>query len=172
MRCFIIPFPLCINGPAQPPVQMSISYLVYIIYLFIHCYFMTTLLTKGFHVTFINITTYHPSLSLKWKRILVLKSPHDAITLSHYRYKWDFFLNSREKFEPGQGFETQFSRSLAWRSTTWAILVLLTVQVQTSLLKAMLWKASCSVTLSSFEWDVMRSLNLNSNNLPTSFSSL
>ena len=27
-------------------------------------------------------------------------------------------LNSREKFEPGPGFEPRTSRSLAWRSTT------------------------------------------------------
>ena len=31
-------------------------------------------------------------------------------------------LNSREKFEPGPGFEPQTSRSLAWHSTTWTIL--------------------------------------------------
>ena len=30
----------------------------------------------------------------------------------------NYNLNSREKFEPGPGFETQTSRSLAWRSTT------------------------------------------------------
>ena len=31
-------------------------------------------------------------------------------------------LNSREKFEPGPEFEPRTSRSLSWRSTTWAIL--------------------------------------------------
>ena len=30
-------------------------------------------------------------------------------------------LNSRENFEPGPEFEPQTSRSLAWRSVTWAI---------------------------------------------------
>ena len=41
----------------------------------------------------------------------------------------NYNLNSREKFEPGPGFEFRTSRSLAWRSTTWGILVQLTVQV-------------------------------------------
>ena len=36
----------------------------------------------------------------------------------------NYNLKSREKFEPGPGFEPQNSRSLAWHSTIWAILVI------------------------------------------------
>ena len=37
--------------------------------------------------------------------------------------RWNFELNSKEKFEAGSKFELWTSRSLAWRSTTWAVLV-------------------------------------------------
>ena len=44
---------------------------------------------------------------------------------------------SREKFEPEPGFKPQTSGFLARRSTTWAILVLMPVHVQISLLRWM-----------------------------------
>ena len=45
---------------------------------------------------------------------------------------------SREKFEPEPWFEPRTSGFLAQRSTTWAILVLMSAHVQTSLLRRML----------------------------------
>ena len=43
---------------------------------------------------------------------LTSKYKHIVCTLKNYN------INSREKFEPGPGFEPRTSRSLAWRSTT------------------------------------------------------
>ena len=48
---------------------------------------------------------------------------------------------SKEKFEPGLGFEPWTSKSLVWCSTIWAIQVQLMVQIEISLLKEMLCKA-------------------------------
>ena len=47
----------------------------------------------------------------------------------NYSYFIQYDLDSREKFEIGPGFETLTYTSLSSYSTTWAILVQLTVQV-------------------------------------------
>ena len=63
----------------------------------------------------------------RWKvyKIELSANTVSFITCRHRLY----ILNPREKFEPGLGFEPWTSSSLAWCSTTWAILVQLTVQV-------------------------------------------
>ena len=57
-------------------------------------------------------------------KLILSKYKHIVCALNNY------YLNPREKFEPGPGFEPHTSRYLAWRFTTWAILVQLTVQVK------------------------------------------
>ena len=48
--------------------------------------------------------------------------PYDPLDFgfdsTSYLENLTIFLNSREKFGPGTGFETRTSRSLAWRSAT------------------------------------------------------
>ena len=130
-----------------------------------------SLLNTGYKLFTDNINAYYHSFlgkELNDFRKTLCYNGYFTLQLLIEKHRQCFDFKSREKFEPGPGFEPRTSRSLAWHSTTWSILVQLTVQVQISLLKAMLFR-QCGLWhyLSRFDqqtnfvlliyWDIFKS---------------